>query len=333
MKKLISVVVCCRNMGKELRRCLESLCNQNYENRELIVVDDASTDDTSQVALECQTRLGTSLILISNPINLGVAGSRNVGIRNARGDIIAFTDADCTVAPDWLSELARGFSRERVVAVGGRILDDDCSNIWEWSEKGHNYVARAEGFVTYLQGCNMAFDASVLGKYMFNDEIKYGYEEALLCDRLLMGGYGIWYNPRAVVKHKHRAQLSGLLQQKFNRGYSSIWYRKRQKRFPMLKRHFLMLLCLLMSPGCMFSALFGYAIAVMIALVIFGLVRDEYLYGVKRSAEIGAAVPILFGTELAHFWGALCGLFAFGISKGSSKSSQSIADLNTKRSA
>jgi glycosyltransferase involved in cell wall biosynthesis len=311
MNRLVSVVVCCHNMAKELWECLNSLHNQLYDSKEIIVVDDASTDDTREVLAEYQNRLGNSLVVISNPTNAGVAGSRNIGIQDAKGDVIAFTDADCVVEPNWLSELAKEFARERVVAVGGRILDDDCSNIWKLSEKGHNYVAPSEGFVTYVQGCNMAFDAAVLKSFMFNEEIKYGYEEALICDELVKAGYRIWYTPRAVVHHKHRSDLWGLLKQKYGRGYSSIWYRQKQRKFPMLKRHFLMLLSLLLLPVCVLSASAGYVIAVLLAAVIFGLIRDEYRYGAKNTREIWGTLPIVVVSELAHFGGAFAGLFVF----------------------
>jgi glycosyltransferase involved in cell wall biosynthesis len=314
MEKRVSVIVCCYNMGGMLRQCLESLCRQTYSNREFIVVNDASTDDTPQVVSEYQLRIGNDLTLVTNPENCGVAGSRNVGIRHAQGDLIAFTDADCVAESDWLSEIVGSFARN-VAAVGGRILNDDCRNIWELSEKGHNYVARIEGPVTYLQGCNMAFDATVLRSFMFNDEIKYGYEEALLCDHLVENGHRIQYNPRAVVHHSHRANLAGLLKQKYQRGYSSIWYRKKQRKFPMLKRHFLMLLSLALAPAGFFHPLAWYVIAVLLLAAAFSLFRDEHLFGAKRSREIWMTLPVLCGTELAHFAGAFSGLFVFRFRK------------------
>jgi glycosyltransferase involved in cell wall biosynthesis len=315
MERSVSVVVCCYNMATELRGCLESLSRQVYGKKELIVVDDASTDDTRKVAAEYQGRIGDRLNVVVNPVNSGVAASRNAGIRHAKGDLIAFTDADCAADPNWLSELVESFCREGPAAVGGRIEDAGFSNVWERSEKGHNYVAPAEGCVTYVQGCNMAFDAQILRSFMFSEELKYGYEEALLCDELVRAGHRIWYNPRAVVYHKHRSSLVGLLRQKYKRGYSSIWYRKRQGKFFMLKRHFLMLTSMLMAPGCAISALFGYLIAGLLSLVILSLVRDEYLYGAKRAAEIWSTLPVLCATELAHFGGAFVGLFVFRVCK------------------
>ncbi len=300
-------------MARELRECLNSLCGQSYDDKEIIVVDDASTDELLDVLAEYRGRPGSSLIAVSNMTNLGVAASRNVGIRHAGGDIIAFTDADCVADPEWISQLVEACRHEGVSVAGGRILNDPCHNIWELSEKGHNFVASSEGFVTYIQGCNMAFRADVLRSHMFNEEIKYGYEEALICDELLEEGHRIWYTPHAVVYHKHRSNLGGLLKQKYNRGYSSIWYRRKQGKFPMLKRHLLMLLALLISPACALSAWFGCVIALLLAAVLFGLVRDECLYGAKSTREIWMTLPFIAGSELAHFGGAVAGLFAFHI--------------------
>jgi glycosyltransferase involved in cell wall biosynthesis len=315
MGKRVSVIVCCYNMGGKLRECLESLCLQTYPNREFIVVNDASTDDTLQVASEYQARLGSDLILVTNPGNLGVAGSRNVGIAHSTGDLIAFTDADCIAESSWLSEIVDSFA-DGAAGVGGRILKEDCRNIWELSEKGHDYVARVEGPVTYIQGCNMAFNATVLRSYMFNDEIKYGYEEALLCDQLVRDKHQIRYNPRAVVHHRHRSSFTGLLKQRYQRGFSSIWYRKKQRKFPMLKRHFLMLLCLLSAPACVFTPLIGYPIVILLSAAAFSLLRDEYLFGVKNSREIWMTFPVVLGIEVAHFAGAFKGLLVFWMVKG-----------------
>ena len=180
-------------------------------------------------------------------------------------------------------------------------------------------MASSEGYVSYIQGCNMSFDARVLRLHRFNQEIKYGYEEAMLCDDLIKGGFRIWYNPKAKVHHKHRAILLGLLRQKYLRGYSSIWYRKRQGMSPMLKRHFLMLLCLLLLPGLAINAVFGYGALICFALVVLGLLRDERLYGTKSMLEVLVTLPVMVGTEMAHFCGALAGVFVFRILEAGSK--------------
>ena len=75
----------------------------------------------------------------------------------------------------------------------------------------------------------------------------------------------------------------------------------------------LMLVSLLLSPGCFYSPVWTCLIGAMLSAVVIGLVRDEYLYGTKSHREIWTTLPVVLGTELAHFGGALCGFVVFRI--------------------
>jgi len=103
-KPLISVVVPAYNEEKYLANCLESLNNQVFPrvNYEVIVVDNNSTDATRQIAEKYGARVVGCQVQ-------GVASARDAGIKAAWGEIIANTDADTTVAPDWLEKIASHF--------------------------------------------------------------------------------------------------------------------------------------------------------------------------------------------------------------------------------
>jgi len=309
----VSIVVCARNAEDDLVECLESLAAQDYRDIEIVVVNDASNDATGDLARRFQERAARDVILISNLANLGVAGSRNVGIGRAGGEITAFTDADCVAAPDWISELVKGYDFGEASAVGGSISDPPRLNYWQLADKSSNFVARAEGPVGYIQGCNMSFDSAVLKKHMFNAEIKYGYEEALLCDSLVEEGARIYFRPQAVVLHKHRSAPAGLLKQKYLRGLSSIWYRKTRKKFPIFKRHLALLLAVLalvFSPWSRLSVLIS---AVLFLALCLSLVSDEIRYRRKSAAEILITFPAVLFLEAAHFAGSMAGLVRFWV--------------------
>lgn len=313
MSKRVSIIVITYNARDDLKECLTSLENQDYDEKEIIVVNDASLDDTLGFLQVYQSHTAMEIIVISNKKNLGVAGSRNVGIQHATGDIIAFTDADCVADKSWISEVVKGFDHKGVAAVGGRIYDKSITNIWELSDKGHDYVASEEGYVNYIQGCNMSFRSNVLKKYMFNDEIKYGYEEALLCDYLIRDGHKIYYSPQAVVHHKHRTNLRALLKQKYLRGVSSIWYRRKQNKFFMFKRHIILLIALLFIPFVIMNKLFLYISLVLFSLFTLSLVRDEIIFNSKTIREIIVTFPLLILIEFSHFGGSVAGLLKFRV--------------------
>ena len=99
----ISVIVAVHNAAATLPNCLEALGNQTRAPAEIIVVDDASTDDTPQVARRCGS------LVITTRRQSGLAAARNLGVHAAHGDIVVFTGAGCAPALDWLEQLVRPF--------------------------------------------------------------------------------------------------------------------------------------------------------------------------------------------------------------------------------
>jgi peptidoglycan-N-acetylglucosamine deacetylase len=116
---LVSVVVPAHNEAALLPRCLDALlAQQGPEQIEIIVVDNASTDDTARVA----SRPG--VIVVHEP-HRDYCHALICGFAAARGDIIALTDADSAVPPDWVARLVRAYRRSPdIVAVGGNIVFD-----------------------------------------------------------------------------------------------------------------------------------------------------------------------------------------------------------------
>jgi GT2 family glycosyltransferase len=102
----LSVVVPVHDGAAELRRCLAALARSSWRDFELVVVDDASTDGSVEVALEHGARV------VRQPERRGPAAARNRGARQARGEVLFFLDADCEPAPDALERAARELERE-----------------------------------------------------------------------------------------------------------------------------------------------------------------------------------------------------------------------------
>lgn len=101
---MISVIVPIYNSEDTIKRCIDSILDQKYEDYEVILVDDGSTDSTSQIV---DSYKNDRVHVIHTP-NLGVSHARNIGIRNSQGDWITFIDADDYVTPSYLSSLDDG---------------------------------------------------------------------------------------------------------------------------------------------------------------------------------------------------------------------------------
>jgi succinoglycan biosynthesis protein ExoO len=100
----VSVIIPARNAAPWIRNAICSVATQTLAACEVIVIDNASTDDTCTVVHQMQVTI-PELILIRNQQDLGAGASRNIGIRRAKGDWIAFLDADDWFAPTRLSRL------------------------------------------------------------------------------------------------------------------------------------------------------------------------------------------------------------------------------------
>lgn len=99
----ISVVIPVYNVEDYLRECIESVIMQSYQNKEIILVNDGSTDNSQQICEEYQKKY--SYIKVINKANQGLSHTRNVGIKNATGDYILFLDSDDYWAIDFMSDL------------------------------------------------------------------------------------------------------------------------------------------------------------------------------------------------------------------------------------
>lgn len=100
---LISIVIPVYNVEKYLPRCLESVISQSYENLEIIVVNDGSTDDSLSVCKKYER--SDSRIVVINKSNGGLSSARNIGLLKSKGKYIAFIDSDDYIAKTFIEEL------------------------------------------------------------------------------------------------------------------------------------------------------------------------------------------------------------------------------------
>ncbi len=108
---LISVLVPVYNVAPWLDECIASIVNQTERNLEIILIDDASTDGSGEIADAWAAR-DERITVIHKPVNLGLYDSRNMSVRLARGDYISFVDSDDYIRPDMLSKMLALLRRE-----------------------------------------------------------------------------------------------------------------------------------------------------------------------------------------------------------------------------
>ncbi len=218
----ISVVVCAYNEAATIDECLTSIENLTYPDFEIILVNDGSRDVTGAIA-----RRHASVTVLDIP-NGGLSAARNIGLEHATGEIVAYTDGDVRVDPDWLTHLVRPFLTSDVVGAGGpNLVPDDDPPMAQC-------IARAPGSPTqvmlddriaeHVPGCNMAFRRdALLAVGGFNPIYLRAGDDVDICWRLQARGWKIGFAPSALVWHRHRASLRAYWRQQVGYGEGESW--------------------------------------------------------------------------------------------------------------
>ncbi len=230
----ISVVICAYNAERTMQACLESLRTLRYPHYEVIVVNDGSTDRTLEIAE------GFPEARIISQDNRGLSAARNVGIEAATGEIVAFTDSDCVVDPDWLTYLALTFVNGGFVAVGGPNLpppeDSRTAACVASSPGGPTHVLLNDEVAEHIPGCNMAFRKDVLVTVGGFDPIfRAAGDDVDLCWRLQNEGHVIGFSAAAMVWHFRRNTVKAYIRQQMGYGAAeALLYFKHPYRFNFL---------------------------------------------------------------------------------------------------
>ena len=239
---LVSVVVCTRDRGPELRDCLRRLQRLDYPNLEIIIVDNAPSDTSGNDAFRAQVGSDPRFRYVVEPAP-GLSCARNRGLAEATGEYLAYTDDDVAVDPHWITALVAGFGRrEDIACVTGLVCTaaletaaehyfdqrvswaDSCEpRIFDLSSRAEDplYPYAAGLFGT---GASMAFSTALLRELGGFDEAlgagtrAKGGEDLDIFVRILLEGRAIAYEPGAIVWHHHRSDLAGLRRQIFGYG-------------------------------------------------------------------------------------------------------------------
>jgi len=214
---MISVIIPAKDAEKTIENCLRGvLAQQNLEVEiEVILVDDGSTDNTGKIA----ESLGIKVI---RQRNAGRAAARNTGAYTAQGEILAFTDADCTPSPEWLYHLTKPFKDPEIVGVKGTY----CTNQNGWvprfvqQEYSFKYIRMdRQDRIDFIDTYSAAYRKDVFIENQGFEHALLSVEDQEFSFRLSRKGYRLVFAPDAIVCHQHVPNAWKYLGRKFEIGF------------------------------------------------------------------------------------------------------------------
>ena len=220
----VSVVVVTYNDIANLLNCLRSLLAQNYPApaTEVLVVDDGSTDGTADAV---RARFPT--VEVITKANEGADLSRNRGIEESTGEVLAFLDSDCVAHPDWLVRIADRLTRAPQTVVGGRVLHrgtfwQRVTGVADFGE----FLGSGNREVRALPTCNMALGRTVLGETRFDPRLPRAGGDTLFSETLRRKGARLVFDPSIIVVHHPAVERGDMLRRARRYGRSFVEARK-----------------------------------------------------------------------------------------------------------
>jgi len=224
---MVSITIVTWNSARHLRECLDSIARQEYRELEVVLVDNASTDETTEILREFESRYQ----VIYNRTNTGFAAGQNQAMRTAKGDWILCLNPDVLLRKDFVSELvAAGSAHPEAGAVCGKLLRwrpeciDDKTSIIDSAgvyftrnmrhlDRGAEEVDRGQydrsQYVFAATGAAVMFrrvfiDAVSIDDEFFDEEFFSFREDGDLAWRAQLMGHKYLYTPSAVAWHVRR---------------------------------------------------------------------------------------------------------------------------------
>lgn len=321
-----SILVPAYNEEQSIASCLNSITSLTFHDKEIIVIDDASTDRTTQVV---ERFLGKGVILIRREKNGGRAAALNSGLQTAQGDVVITTDADTVVPSDWLDRYTVCLEQRGVVAAGGAYeasnKDNALAHATSILDQILNGVFKKSLVPNKLSGVNSAIRREALSDLGGFNENSWWSEDSELGWKLQKMGKVV-YDAGNMVKTQYPDTWSGIWNRKFYWGYAmglkfreqmpfkvKLWLRP--AIFAVL---FISLLAFLVTmpsglhicfvPGIIFFTVFCSLTIVYVPLGMIVMARDGNAISWKRSFLL-AILPLV--REFAY----VCGM-CLGFCKG-----------------
>ena len=322
---LVSIIIPMRNEARHVRKCLESLVGQDYpiSKYEVLVVDAMSDDGSRKLVTEYANRF-SYIRLLDNPREITPV-AKNIGIKNARGEVIIILSAHSSVTPEFISQNVNILERTDADCVGGPIktigegyvgkgIALALSSPFGVGNSRFRYARKAQYVDTVAFG---AYRRGVFERIGLFDEELIRNQDNDLHSRLKRTGGKIFLSPAIRSYYYARSSLGDLWKQAFKTGKWNIFTLRRSSGSLSI-RHFIPLLFVLsLFTSLILSSLTRWG-WVFLSLILLSYFLSALAFSTRVSVRAGLQyLPILpvifFSYHLSYGLGSVWGLVQFGL--------------------
>ena len=330
---MFSIVIAVRNEVGTIKKCVDSVFNQNYKGKyDLTVVDGMSTDGTFEVLKDLQKKY--KFKLLKNP-RINAAAGRNIGIENSDGEFVAFIDGDAIASKDWLSQIEKVFEKNDVAGVGGpdmlpsdssdkarrigQVMTSPLARGGRLNPSTQHSLSDQEKYVDHIPTCNLCLKREIFSSVgMFDEDFVKG-QDLELNYRIVNAGYKLLYSPKIKVVHHRKNHV---------RDFARQIYKWAKAKVAIIKKHgfhgfashvylwpvyFLLGFFLFFVFFFLFDILKIFALLFLIAMVLYGFIiifeSGQLSRRYKDNKLFLYSVFLIPIVHLSYFYGVLVALF------------------------
>ena len=204
MNSQISIYIPAFNAESTIKSCINSILTQTVKPLEILVINDASTDNTQSILLE----FGNKINIIENPKNLGLSYSMNIANNRLKTKFVGKIDADVELSSNWIELLMKKMASEKVTLIGGKMYEKFTKNkynLWRSKRLKQNWGEYDQSNPKFIFGCNNILNTTKvenIEKYRTDsDYFKTNGEDIEFSNFLKKNNHKLFYCSDAVCYH------------------------------------------------------------------------------------------------------------------------------------
>lgn len=314
--KCVSIIVPTFNGSKRIGRCLEALLSQAAKmNVEILVVNDGSTDNTADVVSRY------SGIRLISQANAGPAAARNLGVQEAKGEIVLFTDDDCVPMPDWLRAMLAPFDDAQVVGAKGVYRTHQkrlAARFVQIEYEDRYHLMAGLDTIDFVDTYSAAFRRERFMEMSgYDTSFLVAAEDIELSYRMSAHGWKMKFIPSAIVYHTHPDTFWSYLKKKYK---FAFWRMLAVRKNPskgikdshtpqIMKLQLLLAPALVLAVGMDIAARPPISISLLVVAVFLLSTLPFTWRALRRDFAVGLLAPlVLAGRSVAQLLGVARGL-------------------------